>query len=82
MKVDHNSAEYSEKPLNFTLKEFQRRGNTLANLIIDKYIIYSKIGYGTFGEVYRGMNEETKLRVAVKIINLKVIKEEPTPKIK
>jgi len=42
-------------------------------MVIDKYVIYDLIGKGSFGNVYRGMNDETKKQVAVKVMNIREI---------
>lgn len=67
---------YSEKILNFTYEEYIRRGESLQNLVIDKYVIYQKIGRGSSGEVYKGMDDTTKKLVAVKLLNLREIDSE------
>jgi len=43
--------------LNYTYEEYSKRGRTLSNLKIDKYVIYNLIGRGSFGEVYEGMDD-------------------------
>jgi serine/threonine protein kinase len=43
-------------------------------MVIDKYVVYDLIGLGSYGSVYRGMNDETKQQVAVKLINMRLIK--------
>lgn len=61
--------------LDFTYEEYMKNKMSLANCIISKYLIYELIGSGSFGNVYRGMNEETKCPVAVKVIDLELIKK-------
>jgi serine/threonine protein kinase len=43
---------------------------------IGKYYVYEKIGEGGFGQVYKGMNDENKFPVAIKVINMYAIKQE------
>ena len=62
--------------MTLTYAEYERRGNTLENMIIDRYVIYNKIGEGSNGEVYKGMDDKTKRQVAVKLMNLRQISEE------
>lgn len=57
-------------------------GKNLSYTNIGKYYIYEKIGEGGFGQVYKGMDDETKLAVAVKIIDLNLIKKEPNQRLK
>jgi serine/threonine protein kinase len=45
----------------------------LENLIIDKYIAYNRIGEGSNGQVYKGMDDETKKQVAIKLIDIRSI---------
>ena len=42
--------------------------------VIDKYIIEEKIGNGHFGEVYKGIHQETLEVVAIKTIRRDMIK--------
>ena len=35
--------------------------------MIEKYVIYNKIGEGAHGEVYRGMDNQSKKQVAIKL---------------
>lgn len=50
--------------------------------MIDKYFIYEKIGAGSFGSVYKGMNDENKKLIAVKVLDLVSIENEKSPKVK
>ena len=36
-----------------------------------KFVLVEKLGQGSFGQVYRGYNKETKEQVAVKLVNIK-----------
>lgn len=38
-------------------------------IVADKYIIQRQIGKGSFGEVYRGYDKDTKELVAIKIVS-------------
>jgi serine/threonine protein kinase len=42
--------------------------------VIDKYILEEKIGNGQFGEVYKGIHQETLEVVAIKTIRRDMIK--------
>ena len=42
--------------------------------IIDNYVLERKIGSGQFGDVYKGINKETKVDVAVKCIKRDCLK--------
>jgi serine/threonine protein kinase len=43
-------------------------------LVIDKYVVYDQIGQGSYGSVYRGMDDESKKQVAVKLIDMRKTK--------
>jgi serine/threonine protein kinase len=43
-------------------------------MMIDHYVVYDLIGMGSYGSVYRGMDDHTKKEVAVKLINMRQIK--------
>lgn len=43
---------------------------------LGNYIIYEQIGHGAYADVYRGVHKQTKLDVAVKVINLSIISDE------
>ena len=43
-------------------------------MMIDQYVVYDLIGMGSYGSVYRGMDDKTKKQVAVKLINMRQIK--------
>ena len=45
------------KPLALSYEEFEGRGATIQNMMIDKYVVYDLIGMGSYGSVYRGMND-------------------------
>lgn len=50
--------------------------------MIEKYVIYNKIGEGAHGEVYRGMDNQSKKQVAIKLMNLKEIYNERNATVK
>ena len=39
-------------------------------IVANKYIIGKKIGRGSFGEVYRGFDKDTKESVAIKLVSI------------
>lgn len=55
-KLSNNAAEDIDKDGEFII-------------VADKYIIQRQIGKGSFGEVYRGYNKDTKELVAIKIVS-------------
>ncbi len=73
---------FKPKPLTLTYEEFNKRGCTIQNLVIDKYVVYDLIGVGSYGSVFRGMNDETKKQVAVKLINMRQIKSDQNTVVK
>lgn len=64
--------------LNLTYNEYRQMGKTIENCNIDKYIVYKEIGRGAFGAVYKGMNQETKKMVAVKVLDLEAVEQDPS----
>ena len=38
-------------------------------IVANKYIIEKKIGRGSFGEVFKGFDQETKTPVAIKVVS-------------
>lgn len=73
---------FKPKSLTLTYEEFNKRGCTIQNLVIDKYVVYDLIGVGSYGSVFRGMNDETKKQVAVKLINMRQIKSDQNTVVK
>ncbi len=73
---------FKPKSLTLTYEEFNKRGCTIQNLVIDKYVVYDLIGVGSYGSVFRGMNDETKKQVAVKLINMRQIKNDQNTVVK
>jgi serine/threonine protein kinase len=67
---------YEEKSLKFTYEEYLQRGRTIENLIIDKYIVLSKVGEGSNGQVYKGLDDRSKKHVAIKIMDMREINGE------
>lgn len=51
-------------------------------MIIDKYVVYNQIGEGSNGQVFKGMDDHTKKQVAIKIMNLRAIRNESSNLIK
>jgi serine/threonine protein kinase len=51
-------------------------------MIIDKYVVYNLIGEGSNGQVYKGMDDQSKKQVAIKVMNLKAIRNEQNTLIK
>ena len=40
-------------------------------IVGSKFVLVEKLGQGSFGQVYRGYNKETKEQVAVKLVCVK-----------
>lgn len=60
-----------------------KNNKSISDTIIDKYIVYERIGNGAFGSVYRGMDDVTKKQVAIKVLDLVAIeREETSPRVK
>lgn len=68
--------------LNLSYKDYLNGGKSIANTRIDKYVVYDELGKGAFGAVYKGMNDQTKKTVAIKVLDLFAIEKEPNEKIK
>lgn len=45
-------------------------------------MVYDEIGRGAFGAVYKGMNDETKTVVAVKVLDLQAVELDPSDRVK
>ena len=65
-----------------TYEDYELRNKTIKNYCIGNYVVYDLIGVGSYGSVYRGMNDDTKQQVAVKLIDMRKIKNEQNPVIK
>jgi hypothetical protein len=65
-----------------TYQDYQLRNKTIKNYCIGKYVVYDLIGVGSYGSVYRGMDDDTKQQVAVKLIDMRRINDEQNPVIK
>jgi serine/threonine protein kinase len=62
------------KTLDLTYEVYEQRNKSIQNYCIDNYVVYDLIGVGSYGSVYRGMNDDTKQQVAVKVIDMRLIK--------
>lgn len=62
------------KPLDLTYEVYEQRNKSIQNYCIGNYVVYDLIGVGSYGSVYRGMNDDTKQQVAVKVIDMRLIK--------
>lgn len=62
-----------EHLLELTYEQFCHKNKSLENSTIDKYYIYERIGKGGYGSIYRGMDDQTKKEVAVKVLDLAII---------
>ena len=40
-------------------------------MIVDKYVVYNRIGEGSNGQVYKGMDDQSKKQVAVKLMDIR-----------
>ena len=68
--------EFEPKQLALSYEDFVSRGETIQNMMIDNYVVYDLIGMGSYGSVYRGMDDRSKKQVAVKLINMRQIKRD------
>ncbi len=69
--------------LQLSHEEFVKNNKSISDTIIDKYIVYERVGSGAFGSVYRGMDDQTKKQVAIKVLDLVAIdREESSAKVK
>lgn len=57
-------------------------GKSISNSTIGKYVVYNEIGRGAFGAVYKGMNDETKKMVAIKVLDLEAVELDPSEKVR
>lgn len=80
--MERDSADLEPKVLSLSYEEYEKRGGTIKNCLIDKYVVYDLIGVGSYGCVYRGMDDDTKKAVAVKLIDMRKIKNEPNQVVK
>jgi serine/threonine protein kinase len=64
------------KPLELTYEVYEQRNKSIKNYCIGNYVVYDLIGVGSFGSVYRGMNDDTKQQVGVKVIDMRKINQE------
>jgi serine/threonine protein kinase len=55
---------------------------SIANSTIGNYIVYNEIGRGAFGAVYKGMNDSTKKMVAIKVLDLEAVEQDPSEKVR
>ena len=44
---------------------------------VEKYLLYTKIGEGQYGQVYRSRNSETGEEVAVKVVSAGQLEKQP-----
>jgi serine/threonine protein kinase len=75
-----NGPVYHELELSY--EQFQADGENISHSSIGRYFIYEKIGEGGFGQVYKGMNDDTKLPVAIKLLDLNAIHNEPRQRLR
>jgi serine/threonine protein kinase len=70
------SLEYHRLDLAYC--DYQAMGRNISKNRVGKYIVdyQLQLGEGQFGKVYKGIDDESKTEVAVKVIDLKAIREE------
>lgn len=68
--------------LELTYPEFVNMNKEINNTTIGNYYVYEELGRGAFGQVYKGMDDRTKHPVAIKVLDLRAIKEEPNDKLR
>ena len=59
-----------------------KSGKTIANTQIDKYTVFDELGRGAFGAVYKGMDDDNKNLVALKVLDLHAIEKEPNERVR
>ena len=68
--------------LELSYENYVKMGSTLVKSRLEIYYVHELIGSGSFGDVYAGMNEKTKTKVAFKVIDLTKIDKEFSPKVR
>lgn len=68
--------------LKLTYEEYRKMGKSISNSTIGKYVVYNEIGRGAFGAVYKGMNDESKKMVAIKVLDLEAVELDPSEKVR
>lgn len=73
-------AQYRELRLSY--QDYVKMGSSLENCQVDRYYIYQKIGEGQYGSVFIGMDDITKNVVAFKLLDLTLIDQERSEKVR
>lgn len=59
--------------LDLSYKEFNENCRSISDMRIGKYLVYERLDSGSYGSVYRGMDDQTKKLVAIKVMDLAAI---------
>lgn len=72
----------SKHELNMDYTKYKDGNNDLLNTKIGPYIVEKFIGSGAYGSVYRGIDDNTNKRVAIKVLDLAEIEKDPNGRVR